>query len=208
MNNPFTDYIYRNGFQLHWKNRHGPVGLLIASAAMSAAGSIQQGQAAKAEAESQKNMSDYNAKLAEREAQAIDEKTKFDKSREAEAGAERMSSLKAALGASGAVSSAGSPLLIMAKQASENELAQLGISEEGRLAAQRARSEGALQTMQGKIYRQKGNAAQQSGYMQAGSTMLSAFGSMGGKGGGGKGSAPKASAYQGTGGSYKGASYA
>jgi ABC-type Na+ efflux pump permease subunit len=153
-----------------------PVAVLIVSAAVSAAGAVQQGNAAKSEAESQKNMADYNAQLAEREAQSIEQKTAFDQSREAEAGSERMSSLKAALGASGAVTSAGSPLLIMAKQASENELTNLGIGQEGQLAASRARSEGALQTMQGKIYQQGGQNAQTASYFKAGSTALDAFG--------------------------------
>jgi len=77
--NIFTDIIYKQGkdgriFQLHWKYRYAPA-LLIASAAMSAYGQVQQGQAANAEGKSKQNMANYNAQLSEREANMTEQKT-------------------------------------------------------------------------------------------------------------------------------------
>jgi len=81
----------------------------------------------------------------------------------------------AGMGAAGAVTSAGTPLLIQAKQQAESELENLMIGYEGATQASRLRSEANLQRTQGKIYGQKAKTARTASYIGAGSTLLTGF---------------------------------
>jgi hypothetical protein len=165
-----------------------PVAIMAVSAAMSAYGQYQQGQAAAAEGEAAQGMAEYNAKLQEREAQQIEAKTAYDQRREAAAADRRMSSLRAGFGASGIVSTEGTPLLIQATQAAESEMDNLMIGYEGQQQAQASRSGASLSRLEGDIARQKGRNQRTGSFIGAGSTLLSGFGSMGSSGGGGGGS--------------------
>ena len=186
--NVFEDIIYKQGkdgriFQLHWKYRFDPVTMLVVGGtALSAAGQVQGGMAAAAEGKSQQNMANYNAALQEREAQQIEQKTALDQKKQAEAADRAMSTMKAGLGASGAVTSEGSPLMIQAAQASQFELDNMNIGFQGSEEALAARSQGQLDIMGGKIARQKGAAAKTAGFMGAGATLLSGFGAAGAAG--------------------------
>jgi hypothetical protein len=190
--NVFEDIIYKHGkdgriFKLHWKYRFDPVTMLVVGGtAMSAAGSIQGGMAAEAEGKSQQNMANYNAALQEREAKSIEARTALQQKQQAEAADRAQSTMRAGLGASGAVTTAGSPLLIQAEQASQAEMENLMIGYQGSEEALAARSQGKLDIMSGKIARQKGSAAKTAGFMNAGSTLLTGFGSAGYMGGWGK----------------------
>ena len=150
----------------------------IAGVGLMAGGQIQQGRAADAEAKSAANMAEYNAKVQEREARAIEQKARFDQMRQLQAGERVKNSLLSKLGASGADISAGAPLSLQAEQASELELENLLIGYEGQLGSQRAMSQAAMDRMQAKIYKQKGKSAKQASYMKAGTTLLTGFGSM------------------------------
>ena len=152
-----------------------PVSLMVIGTAMGAAGKIQQGQVAAQEGAASQKLSQYNAALQEREAQAIEAKTAIDQKKQAEEADRGMSTMRAGLGASGAVMTAGSPLLIQAKQASENELTNLGIGQEGALAAGRARSQGAIDLYEGKMAALRGKNARTGSYLSAGSTLLTGF---------------------------------
>jgi hypothetical protein len=160
--------------------------LMIAGTTMSAVGQIQGGMAAEAEGKSQQNMANYNAALQEREAQQIEQRTALQQKQQAEAADRAQSTMRAGLGASGAVTTAGSPLMIQAKQASEAEMENLNIGFQGSEEALAARSQGKLDIMGGKIARQKGAAGKTAGFMNAGSTLLSGFGTAGYMGGWGK----------------------
>jgi len=159
--------------------------LLKAGTGMTVAGGIQQGRDAETEAKNAQATANYNAQIQEQEAKAIEAKTAFEQSRQAEEGARIESSLLANIGASGAVPSIGTPLLIQAKQASELELENLMIGYEGQIGAARARSQAALDRLQGRIYRQRGRNIARGRYMGAGATLLKGFGSMDWGGGGG-----------------------
>jgi len=150
---------------------------MVAATALTAAGQIQGGRAAEAEAKSAANMSEYNAKVQEQEARAIEQKSRFDSIKQAEAGERYMSSLQANIGASGS-SGMGTPLLIQAKSAEELELENLLIGYEGQVGSQRALSQAAQDRMQAKIYKQKGKNAKTAGYIGAGTSLLSGFGAM------------------------------
>lgn len=171
----------------------GGVGLMGVGTIMSARAQAAAGRAAGAEAEAaavqaqeQSALAEYNAQLAEREAQATEQKTAYAQQKQAEAAARGISTLEAGLGISGAVTTAGAPLLLKAKQASEFELENLMIGYEGRTEAARARSEAVMQNYlakaglgQASVYRQRAGYNVAAGRMAAGTTLMTGFGSMG-----------------------------
>lgn len=148
---------------------------LIASTAIGVFGQIRAGQAAEAEAESQQNIANYNAQVQEREAKAIEQRTALAQRRQAEAAARQLSTLEAGIGAAGAVTTAGAPLMLQAKQASESELENLMIGYTGRERAVAARTQARLDIAQGKLAKQRGKAKARGRYIGAGTTLLSGF---------------------------------
>lgn len=91
---------------------------LIAGAALIAAGQIQEGRAAAAEGKSAQNIQNYNAAVAESEANAIEQKGKFEGIRQVREAERIASSLRARLGISGARIDVGAPVLLAEEQAS------------------------------------------------------------------------------------------
>jgi len=155
--------------------RFDPGTLFIAAMGAQAASQIIEGQAASVEGKSQQNIANYNAQVQEREAKAIEQRTAVEQRRQAEEAARRQSTLEAGLGASGAVTTAGAPLMLQAKQASESELENLMIGYTGREEATAARTQGQLDIMQGKLAKQRGKAEAKGQYIGAGTTLLSGF---------------------------------
>jgi len=156
-----------------------PAALMLVGTGLAAGGQIYSGMAASAEGKSAENLAEYNAALQEREAKQIEARTALQQRRQAEESERRMGTLRAGLGAGGAVTTAGSPLMIQAKQASEFELENLLIGYTGREEATAARSGAALSRMEGRIARQRGKAGKMAGYTGAGSTLLTGFGAAG-----------------------------
>jgi len=182
--NIFNNTIYRLGkdgriFQLHWKYRFDPVTMAVVGTGMMAGGQIYSGMAASAEGKSAENMAKYNAAMDEREAKSIEARTKVQQRLQAEEADRRMGTLRVGLGASGAVTTAGSPLMIQTTQAVEDELANLMTGYTGREEATAARSEGALELAQGKMSRKAGKNKMYSGFIGAGSSLLTGFGDSG-----------------------------
>ena len=183
--NPLDGAIYKTGrngrvfiFNQGWM--FDPVTLMVAGGtALGAYGQYQGGLAAEAEGKTQQNMANYNAALQEREAKQIEAQTAMQQKQQAEEASRTASTLRAGLGASGAVSTAGSPLMIMAKQASQSELENLNIGYQGMEQATAARSGAALSRMEGLAARQKGRAGKTAGFLGAGSTLLTGFGTAG-----------------------------
>lgn len=136
--------------------------MMLAGTAMSAYGQYQQGQAASAEAK-------YNAQLQEREARAIEQRTRLEQMREAEGAARRRGTMLAGLGASGAVTTAGAPLALLSEQANQDEMEQLMIGYQGREQAAASRSGAAMSRM-------KAKNARTAGTIGAGATLLHGFG--------------------------------
>lgn len=149
--------------------------LALAAIAGQVFGQIQAGRAASAEGKSRQNIAEYNAQIQEREAKAIEQRTALEQRRQAEAGARRLSTLEAGIGAAGAVTTAGAPLMLQAKQASEDELKNLMIGYTGREQAVAARTQAKLDIMGGKLARQRGKAEARGRYIGAGTTLLSGF---------------------------------
>jgi hypothetical protein len=160
----------------------GIIGAARGEAAAGAAAAAEQ-QAAAAQAQSQQAIANYNAQVKENEARAIEQRTAYEQQKQAEEAERRMSTLQAGLGEAGAVTTAGTPLLIQAKQASEFELSNLMLGYEGRTEAAAAKSEAELQRYYGKmggwqagVYQQRAKYEKAAGRMRAGTTLLTGFG--------------------------------
>ncbi len=154
--------------------RFGPV-LAVAGLATQVYGQIQSGMAAAAEGKSQENLAKYNAALQEREAKAIEQRTRLEQLQQAKEAERRMGTLQARLGASGVVSTAGTPLLIQSMQAEESELENLRIGYQGSEQALAARQQGQLDLLSGKLARQRGRAARAGSFIGAGTTLLTGY---------------------------------
>lgn len=149
---------------------------LVAGTAVSALGQIQAGQAAAAEAKSREAMAEFNAKVAEQEAETKRRRADFEQRRQAEAAERKQGSLVAALSASGVVPSVGAPLRIQTEQEKESELESLLIGFEGEIDRQRSLNQAALDRLQAGVFRQQGRSARTAGFIGAGSTLLTGFG--------------------------------
>ncbi len=159
--------------------RFDPLTMAIAGGiGLAAAGEIQAGRVAGAEAESQQAMANYNAAVQEREAQAIEQKTGLEQRRQAQEAARAMSRMQARIGVSGAVPTVGAPLRLQAKQASEFEMENLMIGYRGATEAARARSAAEITRIQAGVYGRRAKTAKQASYMRAGTTLLKGFGGM------------------------------
>jgi len=152
--------------------------IIGAGVGMQALGTYQAGLAAEAEAKSRQAMAIYNARVAEQEAKAAEQQAQFRQKRQAEAAARWQSRLRAGLGASGVVTSEGTPLMVQARQAAEAELEGQMIGYEGQIRAGRARSQAALDRLQGRIYGRRAKTARRGGLTGAGMTLLTGFGSL------------------------------
>jgi hypothetical protein len=134
------------------------IALIAVSAAVSAAGAIAQGNAAKSAA-------NFNATVARQNAMIGSANAAADADRQREQ-AERLGGRqRAATGASG-ITPEGSPLDVMADSALSAELDALTTQYRGELQARSYGQEATLQKM-------RGNAAQQAGYIGAGAALLS-----------------------------------
>jgi hypothetical protein len=152
------------------------VGMGAAGMGMGAMGQAAAGQAASAQAKGQQAMANYNAAVAQQQARATEQATLYKQQKAADAAARQQGAMRASLGASGAVPTEGTPLLLQSKQAAESQLDNLMIGYQGQVAAAQQRSQAGLDTMQAGIYGQQASAASQAGMIGAGSTLLTGFG--------------------------------
>jgi hypothetical protein len=136
----------------------------------------------RAEGRSAQNIANYNALVAEQEAEAQRKKAAFGQKRLVKKGEEIKSALTAKLAKGGGLGSlvAGD---LAAEQAAEIELERLLIEFEGETAGRRAESQAELDRLQGRLARQKGKNAARRANIQfgtqlalLGTTFLSGFG--------------------------------
>jgi len=114
--------------------------MMLAGTGMQAMSAYRQGQYASMQAKQQANISDYNARVADANAEAIKQKSIFDQVRSLKAGERRTGELTARLGASGAVVSEGAPADILGEQRAENALDVALIGYEGQIGAAKQRN--------------------------------------------------------------------
>jgi parvulin-like peptidyl-prolyl isomerase len=129
----------------------------VAGLAMNAVGAISQGMAASKAA-------DYNAAINARNAQIAQQQAQADAEAQQRQAYQRMGAIRAAYGASG-VTPEGSPLDILANSASQAELDRQNILYKGKLRAIGYTDQSNLDAMQS-------DAAMTSGYIGAGSSLL------------------------------------
>ena len=134
---------------------------MLASAVVSSAGTVAGGQA-------EKNMADYNARVAEQGAQAATDRAAYDETAHRAEIRRILSKQRAAYGRSG-VDVSGSPLLVLEDTAMEGELDAMAIRYGGEVEAARKKSEASL-------LRQQGRNIRTASYFQAGSTLLTGAG--------------------------------
>jgi Flp pilus assembly protein TadB len=135
------------------------------SAGFSAYSSIKQG-------ETQKEAAEENEKIAFANAQAIEEKAKYDEEMHREKVKKILKSQRALYGGAG-VDMEGSPLMVQADTMEQGELDAMAIRRGGDVAAAEQRS-------MARLYKMQGKAALQKGYYSAGSSLLSAGSSIAG----------------------------
>lgn len=135
-----------------------------ASAAVSAVGAIQQGDASRKTASYQAALAENNA-IAARQQAEIEERQLRDKSRQL------MSAQRARAAKGGVLPEEGSPLLFSIGTGEDAEIDALNIRRHGEMQASQARSQAALTRYQGRL-------AQRQSYFQAGSTLLTGVSSV------------------------------
>lgn len=138
--------------------------LWFIGAAIAAAGAIKKGQSAKKKGE-------YDAKVLERDAAVARDQANAVSLRQQRAARKIMGSMRAAYGAAG-VTVEGSPLDVLEESAGQAELDRLTIQYNAELKATGAIDGAALSIILGK-------EAEKAGYMEAGGTLMSSYGSKG-----------------------------
>lgn len=128
----------------------------------------------RAEGRSAQNIANFNAEVAEKQAEAELLRSGFDQIQQAKEAERIKSRLRAGLGAAGG---AGSPVAIdlELEQAQELELENLLIGFEGEVKAGRLKSQATLDRLQGKLARQAGKSAARRANVQFGAQLLTGF---------------------------------
>jgi hypothetical protein len=138
--------------------------LTLTGIGMQTFGAIQQGRAARAEGE-------RNAQIAEQNAAYAKRKAEFDMLRAGKAAREGMGRLRAKQAHAGARLDVGAPVKVAAEQWGEYMLNKWLIGEEGRIETERWLNEADLARI-------RGRNAQSASYWQAGTSLLTGFGTM------------------------------
>ena len=149
--------------------------LIAAGVGVMAAGQIQAGRAAEAQAKSAQNLAEFNAAVEEREAQAQRDKARFAQKRQAKRATEIKGKLIAGMAAAGGL---GSPVAadLSAEQAAELELENLLLGFEGEVLAKRSESQAEIDRLAGRSVKLKGKAKKRASRFSAASTLLTGFG--------------------------------
>ena len=146
--------------------------LLAIGTGLQAGSSILSGFLGSREKKAEKALAKYNAALMDKQAKEIEERTRFQLVRQAEAGEREIGFLRTTLGASGMVAGAGGVGdELLAEQRSELELESLLIGYEGRLEASQARSGAGAYRMQAKMLGQQARNTLLGGFLGAGSAI-------------------------------------
>lgn len=146
--------------------------MLVGSTALTAAGSIQQGAAAKASANYNAKVADMNAKISDRQARDAVARGQIDEQQQRMKTSQVLSQQKVAMSANGVDLKFGSPLDALVDTATMGELDALTIRTNTAREVRDLRQQGANQTAQAGLLRAQGSAAQTGGYLGASGTVL------------------------------------
>jgi len=152
--------------------------LLIAGTAIGAYAMYQSGQAAKAQAETEAAIMEYNAKIKEQEEAARVQAAEY-QAKAFEARGEKLQATQRALYGVSGVEMRGSPLSVLDETAAELEADRLQILREGYISAGQSAAEAQIYKMQGAAAKQRGSAAARGAVLSATGTVLSGLGTAG-----------------------------
>ena len=150
--------------------------LMLAGTGMQAMSAYRQGQYASMQAKQQANISDYNSRVADANAEAIKQKSIFDQVRSLKAGERKAGELTARLGSSGAVVSEGAPADILGEQRAENALDVALIGYEGQIGAAKQRNAAQMYRNEAVNYKASAKNYERAGKIAAWSTGLGGLG--------------------------------
>lgn len=150
--------------------------MMIASAAISAVGAIQQGNAAKAQADSQAQAAQYNATMAAQNADTAQQAANANEEAQRRKSAGDMGRMRAGLAENGIGFDSGTATDLTESSAMNAELDALNIRYQGKQQARDYKAQAAMGTQQAAAYNAAGNAAQTAGYLSAGASALSSYG--------------------------------
>ena len=153
-----------------------PITLLIASTAVTAVGSIAQGNAAAAQAEGQANAARYNAQINENNAQTALQAGNANEEAQRRKSAQQLGQQRAGLAENGIGLDSGTATDLTEQSAMNAELDALNIRYQGKTQAQAYRSGAALDRAQADQAMANASSARTSGYLTAGASALSAYG--------------------------------
>jgi len=142
----------------------GIAGVMAAGVAVSAIGTAMSMQSQIAQGKSQNAWNQYNASVAERDAEAARQSAAYEAGLKRKEGERILGRQRALFGKAG-VTFEGSPLLLMEETAANIEMDALMIERTGKLTGQRYESEATLSRM-------KGKSAQTTGYYGAYTTLM------------------------------------
>jgi Flp pilus assembly protein TadB len=146
---------------------------LIISAVVAAVGAGTSAYSSIKQGEAQKEAAEENAKIAEANARAAQEKAAYDEEMHRERVKKILKSQRALYGASG-VDMEGTPMIVQADTMEQGELDALAIRRGGDVAAAEQRS-------MARLYKMQGKSALKQGYYSAGSSLLGSGSSIIGK---------------------------
>ena len=152
--------------------------LMVAGTGMQAMSAYRQGQYQSMQAKAQAGMSNYNAQVAETNAEAIKQKSIFDQIRSLKRGSRIQSAIRAKQGASGAVLSEGAPSDVLAEQAAENALDVALIGYEGQVGAAKQKSAASMYRAEASNYMAAAKNYERAGKTAAWTTGLTGLGNM------------------------------
>ena len=150
--------------------------LTLGSTLVGAAGSVQQGRAAKAAGKYNQQVAEMNAELSERRAQDALERGAQEEQRKRQEVARIMGAQTAAMAANGLDISFGSPLDTLVDTATLGELDALTIRTNAYREAYDFRVDAVNQRAGGTLERMKGDATAKGGYLTAAGTILTGAG--------------------------------
>jgi hypothetical protein len=154
------------------------IGLTAAGVGVSAYSMYQTGQAQARQAKAQSAWADYNAKVAQREADAERKAAAFEAEQQKRQGKMLLARQRAMVGAKG-VEFEGSPLLVAEDTAAQLAIENANIRTTGQRRVMAYESQSILDTMQAGMYRSSAKDYARAGTIGAGASILQGAGNIG-----------------------------
>lgn len=146
--------------------------LMVGSTLMGGAGAIQQGQATAASAKYNAQVSDMNAKLADRSAKDALERGKLEEQKQRQKTSQVLGAQQAGMAANGVDLTFGSPLDLLVDTAVMGEMDALTIRTNSAREERDIRQQGANYRGQAGMYRAQASSASSGGFLNAMGTVL------------------------------------